>query len=376
MFCSTKENGSTISSPNTLRPSPPLFSEEEELAWHSQVHTPSPSTSDYEADLCERRRPFNRGYADRVEQRHEPVRELPLRRRSRQSRSSFASQSSTTSNLQGGWGDVVRLIKNDLSEQGYLSSSSEDELFEPIYKLERILSHRQQASERHSEQRTRLSRHSSMREGNSQMWQGDRVGRMERYRHSDYKDSGSVRSESRLVRRYSSRDHKSGDGQRRVRFQDDQMCRNNIFGQVDRRTSMGEVIRPYRNKANGARSSLSQEIREEEEDSGRLRERGRWEGGSCRLQAETRPRAPSFREEWMREGRESRLYRGEPSRRCVRSERWQSNQEDRSSTEEDEMDRERERRRGEPRVPRHPQHSLSASCRGRSPGAGNQVLPS
>ncbi|MCJ8741538.1 hypothetical protein PDJAM_G00071830 [Pangasius djambal] len=394
------ENGSTIGSPNTLQPSRPLFSEEEELAWHSRVHSPSPSTSDYEADHCEPRRPFNREYADSVEQRHQPLRELPLRRRSGQSRSSFASQSSTTGRHLGGWSDVVQLIKNDLTEQGYLSYSSEDELFEPVYKLERILSRRQQASEWCGEQGTRLSHHSSMREGNSRMWRGDRVGRMERYRHSDYKDSGSVRSESRLVRRYSSSDCKSGDKQRRVRFQDDQRRHNfyidghrafeeNHGGkreirrctvrsyqgdiQVDRRTSLGEVNRTYRHEANGMRNSLSQEIREEEEDCGRLRERGRWEGGSCRVRAEHRPRAHSLREEWRQEGRESRRYHEEPSRRRGRSERWQGNQEDRSSTEDEEVDRERERRREEIRAPRHPQRSLSASCRGCSSGAGPRV---
>lgn len=402
MFCSTKENGSTIGSPNTLQPIRPLFSEEEELARHSWAHSPSPSTSDYEADHGECRRPFNRECADSIEQRHRPVRELSLRRQSGQSHSNFASQSSTTGHLLGGWHDVVQLIKNDLSEQGYLGYSSEDELFEPVYKLERILSRRQQASERCGEQGTRLSRHSSMREGNGRMWQGDRAGQKERYRHSDYKDSRSVRSENRLVKHYSSSDCKSGEGQRRVRFQDDQNHHNFYINcqtafeenhgrkrelrsctvrpyqgdvQVDRRTSLGEVNRTYRHEANGLRNSLSQEISEEEEDLGRLRERGRWEGGSCRVRAEHRPRAHSLREEWRWEGREHRRYHREPSRRGVRSERLQGYQEDRSSTEEEEVDREGERRREETQTPRHPQRSLSASCRGHSPGAGNQVVP-
>ncbi|XP_060794352.1 coiled-coil domain-containing protein 187 isoform X3 [Neoarius graeffei] len=390
------ENGSAIGSPNTLQPIRPLFSEEEELSWHSQAHSPSPSSSDYEADHCERRKSFNREYADSVEQRHQPVREQPRRRRSGQSRSSFASQSSTTGHLLGGWGDVVQLIKNDLSEQGYLSYSSEDELFEPVYKLERILSRRQPASERCGEQGTRPSRHSSMREGNSRMWQGDRGGRKERHRHSDYKGNRSVRSESRLARRYSSSDCRSGEGQRRVHFQDDQN-RHNVYidcprafeenhgrnrelrgytarpyqshVQVDR--SLGDVNRTCRHEANGVRNSLSQEVNEE--DLGRLRERGRWEGGSCRVRAEHRPRARTIREEW--EGRDSRWYHGEPSRRGIRSERWQGYQEDRSGYQEDrssteeEVDRERE----ETRTPRHPQRSLSVSCRGRSSGAGQRV---
>ncbi|XP_058265556.1 coiled-coil domain-containing protein 187 isoform X2 [Hemibagrus wyckioides] len=390
-----RENGSTVRSPNTLQPNRPLSSEEDELVWQGRARSPSPSTSDYDADHCEHRRPLNREYADNAEQRHQPVRELPLRRRSGQSRSSFASQSSTSGHLLGGWGDVVQLIKNDLSEQGYLSYSSEDELFEPVYKLERILSQRQQASDRRGVQGARVSRHSSMREGNSRTWQG--VGQMERGRHSVCKDSESVRSE----RLYSNSDWKSGDGQRRVRFQDEQKRHNfHINGhraleenhagkrelrsctvrpyqgdvQVERRTSLGKVNRPYRHEwSNGVRNSMSQEIREEEEDCGRLRKGGRWEGGSCRVRAEHRPRAHSLREERRQEGRESRRYRGEPSRRRVRSERWQGNQEDRSSTEEEEVDRERERRRVETQAPRHLQRSLSASRRGRSPGAGPRV---
>lgn len=357
------------------------------MACHSRVHSPSPSTSDYEADDCEPRRPFNREDAGSVEQRHQPTRELPLRRRSRQSRSSFASHGSATGSLLGGWGNVVQLIKNDLSEQGYQRYCSEDELFEPIYKLERILSRRQQPWDQQSKQRTRLARQSNSR---------DSVGRIEWSKRSDYKDSGSVRLESGQVKHYSSSDWKSGDGQRRVRFQDDQKRRNfyidnhraveeNHGGrrepgsftvrhyqgdvQVGRRTSLGEVNRTYRHEANEVRNSLSHEIKQDEEDRSRLRERRRWEGGSCRVRAEHRPKVHTLRQEWRREGRESRRYSGEPSRR------WQDNQEDRSSTEDEEVDRERARRREETRAPRHPQRSLSASFRGRSSGAGNQVLP-
>lgn len=371
------------------------------MAWHSRGHSPSPSTSDYEADHCETRRPSYRKSAENSEPRSQPVHELPLRRQSRQSCSSFASQSSRTSNLLDGWGNVVQLIKNDLSEQGYLSYSSEDELFEPIYKLERVLSKRQQASEQRSRQRTSLSRHSSMSEGSSRMLDGERMGRMERYRRSDYKDGGSERSEGRLLRHYSSSDSKSGDRQRRVRFQDDQ--RHNLFFddcrafeenhagkgelrswvvrpyqgdvQVDRRSSVGEGNRIYSHEGNGVRNSFSQEIREEEQDHGRLRERGKWQGGNCRVRVEHRPRAHTLREEWRREGRDNRRYIGEPNRSLVTNERWQGNQGDRSSTEEEEMDRERERRREETRAPRRPQRSLSVSYRRRSSGAGNSVLP-
>ncbi|KAI5095708.1 hypothetical protein C0J45_14138, partial [Silurus meridionalis] len=379
-------NGITIGSPNTLQPRQPLFREEEESARHSWVRSPSSSTSDYEAEHCEHRRPLNRDSTNSFEQRRQSVREQPLRRRSVQSRSSFASQSSTTGNLQGGWTDVVQLIKNDLNEQGYLSCSSEDELFEPVYKLERILSRRQQSSERHGVQGTRLSRHCSMREGNTRMWPGDQVSRMERYRHSDYKDSRSVRSASRPVRRYSSSDCKSGDRQRRVRFQegnnfytDGQRAfeenhvgkrnpnnctvrpyQGNVSG--DQRTSWGEINRPCRYEAKGVRTSFSQATREDEEYSGRFRERGSFEGGSCRVQTEHRPKAHSVRKEWRQEG-------GESSRHA-RGEYWQGNQGDRSSTEEEEMDREYERRREETRAPRQPRRSLSASFRGSSPGPG------
>ncbi|XP_027026207.2 coiled-coil domain-containing protein 187 [Tachysurus fulvidraco] len=389
-----RENGRTIRSPNTHQPSLPLSSEEEELAWHGQARSPSPSTSDYEADHCEHRRPFNREYADTAKQRHQPVRQLPLRRRSGQSRSSFASQSSTSGHLHGGWGDVVRLIKNDLSEQGYLSYSSEDELFEPVYKLERILSQRQHALERRGEQRARLSRHSSMREGNSRTWQGYQVGQVERKRRSVYNNSESVRL-------YSSSDWKSGDGKRHVRFQDDQMRHNFYINnrrafeenhggerelrsstmrpsqgdvQVDRRTSLDEVNTACRHeRSNVVRNSLSHERGEEGEVCCRLRKGGRREEGSCRVRAEHRPHTHSLREGWRQEGEESRRYRGEPSRRRVRSERWQGYQEDRSSTEEEEEDTERERRRVETRAPRHPQRSLSVPHRGRSTGAGERV---
>lgn len=397
MFCTTKESGSTISSSNALQPSRPLSSEEE--AWHSHAH--SPSTSDYESDHRERRRSSNRDYADNVKQRRQPGRELPLRSQSGQSRSSYASQSSATGHLCGGWGDVVRLIKNDMSEQGYLSYSSEDELFEPIYKLENMLSRRQQASTRRSKRGTRLSHHCSMREQSSRMWQEDQAGG---YRHFD-EDSESMRSDSRQIRRYSN-DYctVSGDEQRRVRFQDDQQHHKfysdgrrafveNYGGrrelrsctvkpyqsnvQVDERTSFGEVNRTHRHKwGNGIRTSWSQEIREEKNNGCELREGERWEEGSCMVRAQHSLRAQSLREDWRHEGGESRQYSGEPSRRRVRSERWQGNREDRSNTEEEgEVNRESWRRRVETRASRHPQLSLRASRRGRSPGAGNQVLP-
>ncbi|KAM9445778.1 coiled-coil domain-containing protein 187 isoform 2-T3 [Clarias gariepinus] len=382
----SREKSSTIRSTNVHQPSRPLFIEEEELVWHSQAHSPSLSPSDSEAEHYEHRRSFSREYSDNAEQRRQPVRELPLRRRSGQSRNSCTSQSSAPGNLQGGWSDVVRLIKNDLSEQGYLSYSSEDEIFEPVYELERIFSRRQQCGKRG----TRLSHHSSMREANGRKWQGDRVNQMDRYRHSEYKDSRCVRSESRLVRDYS--DYKSGDGQRRVRFLDDQN-RDSFY--IDSRTSFDQRpsenrnlrsynVRPYhsnvhidriltgklneahRQEAYGMRNCLSQEIKEE--DHGRFRERGSWEGGSRRGRVEQRPRAHSARVEAG-----SRRYHGELGRRCIGSDRWPGHQEDRSSSEGEDVERERERRRLETQVPRQPQRSLSASFTGRSAGAGQSV---
>ncbi|KAA0707215.1 hypothetical protein E1301_Tti002536 [Triplophysa tibetana] len=67
---------------------------------------------------------------------------------------SSVSQKSRTSHLSGGWGDVIKLIRNDMSEQGYLSPSSEEELFEPVYKLERMLKQKQQASDRRGDRGT------------------------------------------------------------------------------------------------------------------------------------------------------------------------------------------------------------------------------
>ncbi|TSR39581.1 Coiled-coil domain-containing protein 50 [Bagarius yarrelli] len=335
---------------------------------------------DYESGQCEHRRSHNR---DNVEHRRQSGHELPLRRRSGQSRSSYASQSSSaTGHRLGGWGDVVRLIKNDMSEQGYLNYSSEEELFEPIYKLDSMMSRRRHRSQRCSIQGTRLSHHSSMREPNSRMWQEDQAGG---YRHSDDQDSESVRSGNRQLRYLSSGYCTSGDGQRRVRFQDDQRrrkvysdgigafveyncgrrelrgcplkpCEDNV--QVDERTSIGEVNRSHRHQqGNEMRNFWSQSIREEE--------------GSCRVQAQHRLRAQSLREKWRYDG-ENRQYSGQPSMRHVRSERWQHNQKDRLSTEEEEreVNRESGRRRVETRASRPPQLSLSATGRGHSPGAG------
>ncbi|XP_056588898.1 coiled-coil domain-containing protein 187 isoform X2 [Triplophysa dalaica] len=89
--------------------------------------------------------------------------------------SSF-SQKSRTSHLSGGWGDVIKLIRNDMSEQGYLSPSSEEELFEPVYKLERMLKQKQQASDRRGHQGER--RH-------GRTTQGDGWCREESFRERD-----------------------------------------------------------------------------------------------------------------------------------------------------------------------------------------------
>ncbi|KTF72336.1 hypothetical protein cypCar_00036271 [Cyprinus carpio] len=101
----------------------------------------SPTYSDSEEDLIEYSRPTVK---PTVGQRKLVGR--PSRAHLEQDDKSMTSQSSSnrSSHLSGGWGDVIKLIKNDMSEQGYLSNSSEDDLFEPVYKLENILRQKQQ----------------------------------------------------------------------------------------------------------------------------------------------------------------------------------------------------------------------------------------
>ncbi|KAL7859809.1 hypothetical protein SRHO_G00149560 [Serrasalmus rhombeus] len=440
---------------NALRPARPLVSEEEEQcdwASHSRAYSPSPSTSDYEEERCERRRHVSQDYGDGLKQRRRPIYEPPRRNhlgqehRSSVSQSSHLgqedggsvsqsshleedrrssiSQSSRTGRFQGGWGDVVRLIKNDLSVQGYLSCSSDDELFEPVYRLERIFSQRKQAPNQHGGRDKRLSRHSSVREASSRTWQGECASRTQSFRVSEYSDSRSVRSDGRRVRRYNSScsDSRPGDGQRHVHFQDDARGRNRYsksqrtfegshggtrerelgsytassypvrgYSQVYPTTANGvqyqthpqgfqqcAQVRNIRHgdfqvgrrasynygelqQANGGRHFESSPSQEF-----RVREEEEeWERDSRGVRGEHRRRAHSLREERVWQATESRRYNGNHRERRI----WQGDEEESSSSEEEEV--ERERRGEERRVRRLPQRSLSLACRGRSPRAGS-----
>ncbi|KAL0158014.1 hypothetical protein M9458_046090, partial [Cirrhinus mrigala] len=136
----------------------------------------SPTYSDSEEDLIEYSRPTVTRHDSKRTVGQRRLVGRPSRARSEQDDKSMTSQRSSRSlHLSGGWGDVIKLIKNDMSEQGYLSHSSEDDLFEPVYKLEKLLRQKQQPE-------SALSRHSSMREDRSRMWQGDGCGRRESFR--------------------------------------------------------------------------------------------------------------------------------------------------------------------------------------------------
>nr|XP_055044007.1 coiled-coil domain-containing protein 187 isoform X1 [Misgurnus anguillicaudatus]XP_055044008.1 coiled-coil domain-containing protein 187 isoform X1 [Misgurnus anguillicaudatus] len=166
----------------------------------------SPPYSDSEEDLIDHRRPTvvpnsSQAYQDSrstVGQRIMGRTHLDQDNSSTTSQSdSTVSQRSRTSHLSGGWGDVIKVIKTDLNEQGYLSHSSEDELFEPIYRLEKMLKQKQR-----SNRGTRLSRHSSVREDHSRTWHGDGFSRVESFR----------------------------GGERHVRFQDERRRTNSYHG--------------------------------------------------------------------------------------------------------------------------------------------------
>lgn len=345
---------------------------------------------------------------------------------------SSVSQSSRTVNFQGGWGDVVRLIKNDLSEQGYLSYSSNDELFEPVYRLERVLRQQQQAPNQQGEREKRLIRHSSVREASTRTWQGERLGRAQSFSVSEYSGSRCVRSEDRRVRRYNSScsDSRSGDGQRHVHFQEnvshsctssqrafteshggsrEQEVGGYLVSSHPGRGEMGHSL-VYPTTVNGGQhqthpkcfkqSTQVRNIHQGDVQIGRRAfmhevsrsyshdqanavrsfdnpssrdfraiEEEEPERGSYRVQGEYRQRAHSLREERRREVRESRRYRGNHRERRV----WQDNEEESSSTEEEEVGR--ERRREERRAWRLPHRNNSVACRDRSSRAGNQVLP-
>ncbi|XP_056095676.1 coiled-coil domain-containing protein 187 isoform X2 [Rhinichthys klamathensis goyatoka] len=322
----------------------------------------SPTYSDSEEDLIEYSRPtvIRQDNKPTVGQRKLVSR--PSRTRLEQDDRSLTSQSSSSrsSHLSGGWGDVIKLIKNDMSEQGYLSHSSEDDLFEPVYKLEKILRQKQQVSGK------RLSRHSSVSEDHSRTWQGDDCGRREsfRERHVHFPD------ERRSNHGNSCRTNENGysDTMERVPcstgilrddhthlretqglqtqaqgFQRNISMRRSYHGNV-RRTSVREGSRTCSvDDSNLARARLSnnapslqtrapQLMEVEVED--RLREMVRVRN--------TRQRARSLAEDERRIDRDQR--HGERRVRRSQSERWQTFEEERSSTEE-EMERERRMQR-------------------------------
>lgn len=284
---------------------------------------------------------------------------------------STVSQKSRTSHLSGGWGDVIKLIRNDMSEQGYLSPSSEDELFEPVYKLERMLKQKQQASDQRGERRHGRTRH------------GDACGREESFRERDRERHVHFLDERRRVngnhgdgyslhenghtRERANHTHPLGD-QRQTQapsFRRNVSMRRSYHGDVrtSRRTSMRAGSRTCTqddsNLVNRARPHA--QLREtEERRPGPLREAERWEAARNQRQ-----RARSLTEERMIDG-DHRRYPGQHRIRRSQSERWQSVEEERSSTEE-EMESRREVRRME----RLPSRSTCQSHSGHAPRAGN-----
>ncbi|XP_067226868.1 coiled-coil domain-containing protein 187 isoform X2 [Chanodichthys erythropterus] len=332
----------------------------------------SPTYSDSEEELIEYSRPTVIRQDSKLNVGQRKLVRRPSRAHLEQDDRSVTSQSSSSrsSHLSGGWGDVIKLIKNDMSEQGYLSNSSEDDLFEPVYKLEKLLRHKQQVSGK------RLSRHSSVREDHSRTWQGDGCGRREsfRERHVHFPD------ERRSNHGNSCRTSENGYSDTRERVQcstgilrDDhthlretqglqtqaQVFRRNIsmrrsyHGNV-RRTSVREGSRTCSvDDSNLARARLSnnapslhprapQLMEVEVED--RLRDTGRWEMMRAR---NTRQRARSLAEDGRRIDGDHRC--GDGRVRRSQSERWQTFEEERSSTEEE---MERESRREERRMQR------------------------
>ncbi|KAL1250152.1 hypothetical protein QQF64_021157 [Cirrhinus molitorella] len=329
----------------------------------------SPTYSDSEEDLIEYSRPtFSR---PTVGQRKLVSR--PSRAYSEQDDKSMTSQgsSSRSSHLSGGWGDVIKLIKTDMSEQGYLSNSSEDDLFEPVYKLEKLLQQKQQVSG------TGLSRHSSMREDRSKMWQRD--GRREsfRERHVHFPDERR-RTNSYLGNGCRSYENGHRDTKERVILRDDhtqprdtlhtqgQVFRRNIsmrrsyHGNVRRtsahvgsRTSSvddSNLARPRPlNNAPSLQPRVPQLTELEAED--HMRDMRNWEMARGR---NARQRVRSLTEGERRIDRDHRL--GEHRVRRSQSEHCQIFDDERSSTEE-ELERKRRMQRRQ-------------SCSGRSSTAG------
>ncbi|XP_057175563.1 coiled-coil domain-containing protein 187 isoform X2 [Triplophysa rosa] len=285
---------------------------------------------------------------------------------------SSVSQKSRTSHLSGGWGDVIKLIRNDMSEQGYLSPSSEDELFEPVYKLERILKQKQQASDQRGDRGERL--HGRTRQGNGCCREEScRERDKERHVHflderrlinGDHGDSYSLHENGRERDKHLNPRESLGD-QRQTQspgFRRNVSMRRSYHGDVrlSRRTSMRGGSRTCTqddsNLVNRVRPlNHTQLIETEVRRPGPLREAESWE--TARNQ---RQRARSLTEERTID-RDHRRYPGQHRIRRSQSER-QSFEEERSSTEE-EMEV-----RG---IERLPSRSTCQSRSGLSPRAGN-----
>ncbi|XP_016381524.1 uncharacterized protein LOC107718813 isoform X2 [Sinocyclocheilus rhinocerous] len=350
-------------------------------------HSSSPNYSDSEEDLIEYSRPTVIWQDSKPTVGQRKLVGRPSRAHLEQDDKSMTSQSSSnrSSHLSGGWGDVIKLIKNDMSEQGYLSHSSEDDLFEPVYKLEKILRQKQPVSG------MGLSRHSSMREDRSRMWQGDSCGPGEsfRERHVHFLDERRC-TNSYLGNGCMTYENGHRDTRERVQcsagilrddhthlretqglhtqaqvFQRNISMRRSYHGNV-RRTSEREgsrtcsvddsnLARPRpSNNAPSLQPRVPQLMELEVEDC--LRDRRNWEMGRGK---NTQQRARSLTEDERRIDRDHRR-RGCRVRRS-QSERWQTFEEERSSTEEE---LERESTREERRMQR------LQSCSGRSSRAG------
>ncbi|TRY82503.1 hypothetical protein DNTS_013820 [Danionella cerebrum] len=314
-------------------------------------HSSSQNYSDSEEDVmeCSRSRVVRQERHSLVDHRRPVVRQS--RAHSEQDDKSVMSQSSRSSQLSGGWGGVVKLIKNDLSEQGYINHSSDDEIFEPVYRLEKILQQKNQVSG------ARLSRHSSMRDDRSRSWQRDGCFRE---RHVHFPDqqrrvNGSRIYENRYVGIKTER-VPSSTGIRRneerlqmqalpnqTGFQRNVSMRRSYHGNIWR-TSVFEGSRTCSaDDSNVSRARPSNAAPSFQPTAGdRLRE------------GKLLPRSLSLREDERRIDRD-RCAREHRVRRS-RSERSETFEEERSSTEE-ELERERWSQRWQ-------------SSTARSPGAG------
>ncbi|XP_026055780.1 coiled-coil domain-containing protein 187 isoform X2 [Carassius auratus] len=348
-------------------------------------HSSSPTYSDSEEDLIEYSRHTVIGQDSKPPVGQRRLIGRPCEAHLEQDDKSMTSQSSSnrSSHLSGGWGDVIKLIKNDMSEQGYLShSSDDDDLFEPVYKLEKILRQKHQVSG------TGLSRHSSMREDRNRMLQGDGCGHREsfRERHVHFPDERK-RSNSYLANGCRTYENGHRDARERVQclesmprddlthlretqglhsqaqgFRRNISMRRSYHGNV-RRTSVREGSRTCsiddsnlaRPRASNNAPSLQQRVSQLEVED-RVRDTRSWEMARGR-NARQRPR--SLTEDERRLDREHK--RGEHRVRRSQSERCQTFEEERLSTEEE---LERERRREERLIQR------LQSCSGQSPGAG------